>query len=332
MGSLVESVYASVQVEPYDYYQVYAKSNGVIEQLLVEEGDSVSKNEIIAILTPEQSKLQVEDASLQLALAKENYKGEQALLSNIQQELSLSKEQERLDSINYERQLNLWSQSIGSKAEVEALELKYQSSQTKTALLAKQYNQKENELETMYKQSLNALAKAEDMLSDMFIRSTMNGIVYTLNKNEGELLTIQEPIASIGKADCFVVKLAIDEVDIRKIELGQKSIVRLDAYPDEVFELTINKINPTKDPKTQTFLAEADFKDAPEKLFVGLSGEANIVIQQEENVLWVPREYLFENNKLKTKEGDVEVELGLQNMNQVQILSGIDTQTVIIKP
>lgn len=332
MGSLVESVYASVQVEPYDYYQVYAKSNGVIEQLLVEEGDSVSKNEIIAILTPEQSKLQVEDASLQLALAKENYKGEQALLSNIQQELSLSKEQERLDSINYERQLNLWSQSIGSKAEVEALELKYQSSQTKTALLAKQYNQKENELETMYKQSLNALAKAEDMLSDMFIRSTMNGIVYTLNKNEGELLTIQEPIASIGKADCFVVKLAIDEVDIRKIELGQKSIVRLDAYPDEVFELTINKINPTKDPKTQTFLAEADFKDAPEKLFVGLSGEANIVIQQEENVLWVPREYLFENNKLKTKEGDIEVELGLQNMNQVQILSGIDTQTVIIKP
>ena len=332
LGTLVESVYASVEVEPYDYYQVYAKSNGVIEELLVDEGDSVEKNDIIAVLSLNQSKLQVEDAGLQLTLAKENYQGEQAILANIQQELALNQEQERLDSLNYERQLNLWNQSIGSKTEVEALQLKYQSSRTISTLLKQQYEQKEKELGTLYKQSLNALAKAEDKLSDMFIRSNMDGIVYTINKNVGELLSMQEPVASIGKADCFIVKLSVDEVDIRKIELGQKTIVRLDAYPEEVFELSINKISPTKDAKTQTFVVEADFEDAPEKLFVGLSGEANIVIREENQVIWVPKEYLFDQNKLQTNNGEIEVELGLQNMNQVQIVSGIDTQTVLIKP
>jgi HlyD family secretion protein len=126
--------------------------------------------------------------------------------------------------------------------------------------------------------------------------------------------------------------MSVDEVVIRQIALDQTAIVSLDAYPDEVFELTIKKIYPTKDQKTQTFMVEAFFNNPPDRLFVGLSGEANIIIQKSENAIWIPNEYLFNVNMVKTPDGEVEISLGLRNMYQVQVLEGIDTSTILIKP
>jgi HlyD family secretion protein len=126
--------------------------------------------------------------------------------------------------------------------------------------------------------------------------------------------------------------MSVDEVVIRQIALDQTAIVSLDAYPDEVFELTIKKIYPTKDQKTQTFMVEAFFNNPPDRLFVGLSGEANIIIQKSENAIWIPNEYLFNVNMVKTPDGEVETSLGLRNMYQVQVLEGIDTSTILIKP
>jgi HlyD family secretion protein len=125
--------------------------------------------------------------------------------------------------------------------------------------------------------------------------------------------------------------MSVDEVVIRQIALDQTAIVSLDAYPDEVFELTIKKIYPTKDQKTQTFMVEAFFNNPPDRLFVGLSGEANIIIQKSENAIWIPNEYLFNVNMVKTPDGEVETSLGLRNMYQVQVLEGIDTSTILIK-
>lgn len=125
--------------------------------------------------------------------------------------------------------------------------------------------------------------------------------------------------------------MSVDEVVIRQIALDQTAIVSLDAYPDEVFELTIKKIYPTKDQKTQTFMVEAFFNNQPDRLFVGLSGEANIIIQKSENAIWIPNEYLFNVNMVKTPDGEVETSLGLRNMYQVQVLEGIDTSTILIK-
>jgi HlyD family secretion protein len=125
--------------------------------------------------------------------------------------------------------------------------------------------------------------------------------------------------------------MSVDEVVIRQIALDQTAIVSLDAYPDEVFELTIKKIYPTKDQKTQTFMVEAFFNNQPDRLFVGLSGEANIIIQKSENAIWIPNEYLFNVNMVKTPDGEVEISLGLRNMYQVQVLEGIDTSTILIK-
>ena len=53
---------------------------------------------------------------------------------------------------------------------------------------------------------------------------------------------------------------------------------------------------------------------------------------KKEAVLTIPREYLVENNKVKTEDGLVELTLGLQNLEIVEVISGIDEDTYILNP
>jgi multidrug efflux pump subunit AcrA (membrane-fusion protein) len=77
---------------------------------------------------------------------------------------------------------------------------------------------------------------------------------------------------------------------------------------------------------------EAVFQNPPEKLYPGLAGEGNIIIAQKEDVLTIPKIYLIDGNQVQTEDGLVEVKTGLQNLDQVEILEGIDMNTSILKP
>jgi multidrug resistance efflux pump len=332
LGDMTESVYASVKIEPANFYQVYSSMSGILEKVLINEGDTVTEGQILAKISSSQSILNIETANIRLDLAKEKFSGNQTLLSNILQELKLNKSKLALDSINLVRQKKLWNQGIGSKAELEDKTLRYESSLNAQGLLNKQYQQSKQDLESNYKQSINALKKAKVNLEDYFVRSSIEGKVYSVNKNKGELILPQEAIATLGDNQEFIVKLSVDEMDIAKIELNQTAVITLDAYPNEVFELIITKIYPLKESKTQTFTLESKFVKAPEKLFAGLSGEANILIKQYNQVLYIPKTYLLENDKVLTDDGEVNVVVGLKNMDNVQIISGLNRATYILKP
>ncbi|MGB5499441.1 MAG: HlyD family efflux transporter periplasmic adaptor subunit, partial [Maribacter sp.] len=156
--------------------------------------------------------------------------------------------------------------------------------------------------------------------------------VYALFKNPGEIVTTMEPLAAIGSKNVFVVEMLIDEVDIVKIKKGQRALITLDAYNSKVLETTISKIYPSKDERSQTFKIEAVFKETPEILYPGLAGEGNIIIDQKNNVLTIPKEYLIGENKVQTENGMQTVTLGLQNLDKVEIRSGLDADTYIYKP
>jgi len=121
------------------------------------------------------------------------------------------------------------------------------------------------------------------------------------------------------------------EVDIIRISKQQQVIINLDAYQDQVFTGKVTKIYPKKDERNQTFKVEATFDTPPKTLYPGLSGEANIIIAKKENVLTIPKNYINNDNKVKTENGFVQVVIGLQNLEFVEILSGITKETYIYK-
>jgi len=235
------------------------------------------------------------------------------------------------DSINYERQKGLWSKNVGSKADLDSRKLQFESSKQQLNSIKNKYLRTQNELRQQVKQAENNYQSSLFQTKDFTVKSNLNGVVYSINKNVGELISPQQPIATIGSKTNFIAELLIDEVDIARVELNQKVIISLEAYKNQVFEAKVTKIYPQKNERSQTFKIEALFVKMPEKLYPGLSGESNIVISEKQNCLTIPKAY-YNNGKVLTDNGEVEVKIGLESLGQFEIISGLDSTTNIYLP
>lgn len=330
--NLTESVYASATVQPDSLYKVYAAVSGLLDDILVEEGDTVTRGEPLVKIVNTNSSLSSENAKLSYELAKSNYSGNSAILKTLEEEIAAARMKLSNDSVNYCRQKNLWDQQIGTKAEYDTRKLVYDLSKNTLVRLENNYSRTKKELETQIQQAGNQYKSALVTTGDFTVKSKINGTVYSIFKNPGELVNTLEPIATVGSSDDFIIELLIDEVDVVKVRKTQEVIVSLDAYSNQVFTATISRILPEKDMRNQTFTVEAIFKVEPDILYPGLSGEANIIIAMKKDILTIPKLYLIDENKVRTENGIVEVETGLRDLEKVEILSGISEDDWILKP
>ncbi len=330
--TITASVYGSVTVQPDSLYQVHAVVSGILDKNLVEEGDSVRRGQPLIELINSTPILSAENARLAMELAQKNYQGEAALLASIQDEIHAASITFKNDSINCFRQKRLWADQIGTKAELDNRELTYQLSRNKLNLLQNNYQRTKNELEMQLDQAKNNYASSKIVQGDFTVASKIDGTVYAVYKNPGEMVTSRDALAAVGSSNDFIIELLIDETDIVKVAQNQKVLVTLDAYQEEIFEAYIHKIYPRKDERSQTFKVEALFKEPPMQLYPGLSGEGNILVAVKEDALVIPKVYVFDTNKVLTTEGSKVVTLGLQNLDQVEVLHGIDATTQLLKP
>jgi len=332
LEKLVLSVYGSVIIQPEDLYHVYSESPGILEELFIEEGDKVDKGQVVAKIKSANQNLKVNSAQINAEYANENLKFNSVILTSILDEIGTIKRQIINDSLYYFKQKRLWDQGIGSKSSLDSKKLQYDLSKDKLALSQKKYVQTKLDLENKFKLSQNSLMQAKTSLKDVTIISKSEGKIYALYKNKGELIMPQEVLAQIGHRDSFYLEILIDEVDIAKVKLGQIVLVSLDAYANKIFKAKVDRIYPLKDNRTQTFKIKAKFINPPSALFAGLAGEANIITMEKNDVISIPIDYLTDGNKVLIQDGQLELKIGARNMNRVEVLAGLDTSTIILKP
>ena len=134
-------------------------------------------------------------------------------------------------------------------------------------------------------------------------------------------------------------KMEVDEADIGQIKVGESINVSLDAYPNDNLKLKISKIDFVSHLTSSggnAFYVEALL---PEKnnYRVGMSGNADIIIESRNNVLAIQSSDIFDNNYVyvKTTNGFAKrkLNLGLQSDTEAQVLSGLsEGDTVAIDP
>ncbi|MFZ6052177.1 efflux RND transporter periplasmic adaptor subunit [Halocola ammonii] len=329
---ITESVYASVIVEPEDFYQAYSVATGIIDSILVSEGDSIKVGDAILKIQNKAPELNVENARAQLQLARQNARGQQTVLNDLKARISDAQMKLENDSMNYMRQQRLWEKNIGSKAELERRELAYKNAKHNLEQLQNQLKRTRDELNTQLTQAENNYQAALTNADEFVLRSQIDGKIYDILKERGELVSPQQPLAAIGRADEFVLEMRVDEVDISDLSVGQKIILSLDAFPNEIYEAEVSKIFPLKDERSQTFRAQGKLIEKPEKLYPGLAGEANIIVAEKKNSLTIPRSFLLEGKRVITQGDTLDVETGIKSMEKIEIVSGIDSTTIITKP
>ncbi len=329
--TITESVYASGLVKAKDQYEAYALATGPIQELFVSEGDTIKIGVPILQIANDSERLRRENAQL-----NQNFSNEQSNQNRVRElelGIALAKSTYLNDSLLFIRQQSLWSQGIGTRVELEQRELKFKSSKTTYESNLLKYSDLKREIEFNSKSAGKNLAISRVVEDEYLLKSKLDGIVYALLKEKGEMVSPQTPLAILGRPGEFILELQVDEYDITKVEKNQRVIVTLDSFKGEVFEASVSKIHPIMDSKTKTFTVEALFTQAPPRLYPNLSLEANIVTRVRENSLVIPRKLVFLENRVISSELDtLEIKLGLKTYEYVEVLEGIDEKTGLILP
>ena len=329
--TITESVYASGIVKSKNQYRVFSTVNGIVKEIYVEENDTVTIGSPLMKIFNKTSALNEKNAALAADYAK--LSANRQKLDELRLAIDLARSKMKNDSQLYTRQQNLWDQKIGSRIELEQRELNYKNSVTAFRSAQIQYMDLERQLKLNANQSQTNLEISSTIADEYIIKSEVNGKVYDILKERGELVNSQSPIALVGDDDEFFLELQADEYDIAKIKEKQKIYISMDSYKGKVFEGVISKINPVMNERTKSFTIEANFVTAPPTLYPFLTVEANIVIQEKQNALTIPRAYLTDESFVQTEDGErKQVSIGLKDYERVEILGGISKDETIIKP
>lgn len=164
--------------------------------------------------------------------------------------------------------------------------------------------------------------------------SPMDG---TVLKEDGEVGDMVDPgtiLYRIGLEKPLWVVADVNEEDIPRVKIGQKALLRTDAFAGQVLPGTVKQITPAGDPVSKTFRVRIGLPDDT-PLRVGMSVEANIVSREKQDVLLAPANAVV-NNSLLVVEGDrahsLKVEIGIRGSGFVEIVSGARDGELVASP
>lgn len=327
--NISSSVYASGTIKSKNQYQAVPLVSGIIREVLVDDGSYVRKGQLLFRIDNKAQLINEENAALSASYY--DLGSNQDKLEDARNAIQLAKEKLKNDSLMYVRQLSLYNQNVISKVELEQRELAYQSSQNALSNAMIRYNDLKRQINFSAKQAKNNLALSSKSASDFEIRSDINGRVYSVLIEKGDLVGPQIPLAVLGSADSFILEMQVDEYDIAKVDLNMRVLVTMDTYKGQVFEARVTKINPLMNERSKTFKVEAVFTKPPKRIFPNTSFEASIVLESKKKVLTIPRTYLLKGDSVQLANGKkVKVKVGLRDFELVEIRSGLKANDEIM--
>jgi len=164
--------------------------------------------------------------------------------------------------------------------------------------------------------------------------SPMDG---TVLKEDGEVGDMVEPgtiLYRIGLAKPLWVVAEVNEEDIPRVQVGQKALLRTDAFANQVLPGFVKQITPAGDPIAKTFRVRIGLPDDT-PLRVGMSVEANIVSREKLDVILVPANAVVNNALFAIENGRArlrKVEIGIRGTGFVEIVDGATEGELVASP
>ncbi|WP_291848004.1 efflux RND transporter periplasmic adaptor subunit [Bradyrhizobium sp.] len=159
----------------------------------------------------------------------------------------------------------------------------------------------------------------------------------TVLKEDGEVGDMVEPgtiLYRIGLEKPLWVVADVNEEDIPRVKVGQKALLRTDAFAGQVLPGAVKQITPAGDPVSKTFRVRIGLPDDT-PLRVGMSVEANIVSREKPDVVLVPANAVVNNNLFAVEDGHArlrKVEIGIRGTGFVEILQGVSEGEWVASP
>ncbi|MFM2362409.1 MAG: hypothetical protein RLZZ316_1311 [Bacteroidota bacterium] len=234
--TIIETVTASGKVYPEIEVKVSPDISGEITELMVQEGDSVRRGQVLAKIFADLLATQKDQAAAAVNQQAASVSNTAAQLEGLQATLEQAQNQ-------YNRQKKLLDDKVISRAEFEQAENTYRTAQAN--LNAAKQNIVGGQASV---QSARAsLTRAQKDLGRTVITAPMDGVISLLSVKKGERVagnsfnvgTEMMRVADMSKIE---VRVDVGENDIPKVHLGDSAIIEVDAYNKRKFKGIVTQI------------------------------------------------------------------------------------------
>ncbi|WP_197091589.1 HlyD family secretion protein [Sphingobacterium endophyticum] len=207
----VQEVVAIGKVAPAEgWIQISSPSNGLIEEILVKEGDQVEKGQTLLKLKQSIASLDVEQARAELESLKAN---------NQVNRQDLEKEKILLAELKskYETSKNLYSKNAETRENVESDLSNYKQQQEKINSINKQIQSNR----FIEKEQRIQIEKSQQTLNDLKVVAVKNGIISELNAEVGQSVISNDNLGTMVENHHYLIEAEVDELFADSVQVGQ---------------------------------------------------------------------------------------------------------------
>ncbi|MFP6789932.1 MAG: efflux RND transporter periplasmic adaptor subunit [Thalassolituus sp.] len=293
---------------------------GQVNQLLVQQGDTVVAGQLLMTLWNDDIKAGIAQAQAQVAIAQSNK------ASRCRQAEADLRDAKRLRDL---RKRNMASEEQLDRSNTVADISRFACEQQ----------------DAQIQQVQAALDLQQARLAQTELRAPFAGIIAEVNGEVGEYATPSPPGVATPPAidlinqECLYVRAPIDEVDAAQVKIGMETRVTLDAFQDQTFTGLVSRIAPyVQDLEKQARTVDVDvtLSSLPQgiDLLIGYSADIEVITASRDNVVRIPTELLLEGNKVLTVQNDaiaeVPLTLGLTNWTWSEVTAGLKAGDAVI--
>ena len=310
VSNVIKKTVATGSLVPRQEIEIKPQVSGIIDELYIEAGDFVKKDQVIAKIKIIPDMVNLNSAESRLNRANINFEDAK---------------------IDYDRQQKLFDENVISYEDYKNSKVAYDSAKEEVAAA-------ENNLELIK----NGVTKKALTATNTLVRSTIDGMVLDVPIKVGNSViqsnTFNEgtTIASIADMKDMIFEGKVDETEVGKIKEGMPIELEIGAIEKEKFDATLEYIAPKGveengaiqfEIKANVLLKDDQFIRA------GYSANASIVLDRKDSVLVIPEGMLqFENdsafvevlvNAEENKYEKRKVETGISDGINIEVVSGI---------
>ena len=302
-GDISKEIRFTGNIEASTEVKVFPKITAKIEAVKVDSGDPVRRNDLIILLEAEELRAQVAQAeaalqSIRAKWAQMEVGARSEEIAQAEDLVSKAKAKLKDSENNHSRLKGLFNQGVIARRELESAELAYHVAQADLNSAQKQLDMlvegatKEDRqaLQAQVRQAEAALDLAKIHLSHTRITSPIGGTISQRFFDPGNLAVPTQPLVTIVQMDPVKVVVYFPENQIRFMVPEIKANIMVAAYPDQVFNGTVDKVNPTLDPATRMFSAEIKVSNKKYLLRPGMFTTVSLSVDPHLNALLIPKE------------------------------------------
>ena len=358
--TIIERVSASGKIQPELEVNISAEVSGQLIELPVVEGDRVNEGDLLAQINPDVYIAARNRAQAAVNTALSNLSSSKAMLATSEANLFVAEK-------SWARSQQLFKNGVISQADYDQAEAAIHTANAN--LISSEEGVKSANYAILSAKA--SLQETLDNLSRTTLRAPQSGTVTALVKEVGESVqgngfTAGEVVMKISNLSSMEVDIEVNESDIVRVAMGNKSEIEVDAYLSQTFLGQVTEIGNTAlnagsngfnldqvtnfsvkvriHPESYEHLIE-NSTNTQSPFRPGMSATVDLLTQKVDSVISVPIQCVTtrksnENDKAElgvflfdTESETVTwtvVETGIQDNRNIEIISGIESGATIV--